>query len=133
MTDDSTLTDTDRKANEQYLDEFKVYLKKAEPFMMKMKKDFAGYHTKKSKVMQGYTGISNQLVDYENNNLQFYQDQDADNLVFALAEYPRLDDQLKQVVATQKNPFTDLYRWVKGESYDLHAFHAALDARKATA
>ena len=52
-------------------------------------------------------------------------------MIFALTEFPRLDDELKKAVTSLKNPFVDLYHWIKGEVYDLNAFAAALSGRKA--
>ena len=132
MTDDSELSDRDRDMYDSKLTEFAVYIKKADPFLKKMKGDLARYLTKKQVVMRGYAAMSNTLVDYENNSLAYYRDQDVNSLVFAFADYPRLDDQFKKSVESLKNPFTDLYHWIKGEIYDLQAFQVALNARKAS-
>ncbi len=76
MTDDSDVSEQDRNMFSSKLTEFAVYIKKAEPFMKKMKEDLAKYLTKKQVVMRGYGSMSNLLVDYENNALSFYKDQD---------------------------------------------------------
>ena len=38
---------------------------------------------------------------------------------------------LNQTVENQRNPYIDLYHWIKGEVYDLNAFSAALIELKA--
>ncbi len=47
MTDDSGLSDQDRDFLDTQLTEFNVYIKKADPFLKKMKEDFAQYLQKK--------------------------------------------------------------------------------------
>jgi len=47
MTDDSGLTDQDRDFLDVQLTEFSVYIKKADPFLRKMKEDMANYLSKK--------------------------------------------------------------------------------------
>ena len=42
-----------------------------------------------------------------------------------------LTESLKHTVDNLRNPFTDLYHWLKGEIYDLSAFTAALTELKA--
>ena len=36
---------------------------------------------------------------------------------------------MRHTIESLRNPFTDLYHWVKGEMYDLAAFTAALVER----
>lgn len=40
-------------------------------------------------------------------------------------------ESLKHTVDNLRNPFTDLYHWIKGEIYDMAAFTAALNELKA--
>ena len=47
MTDDSGLSDQDRDFLDTQLTEFSVYIKKADPFLKKMKEDLAQYLQKK--------------------------------------------------------------------------------------
>mmetsp|Transcript_47841 Transcript_47841/g.63258 ORF Transcript_47841/g.63258 Transcript_47841/m.63258 type:complete len:103 (+) Transcript_47841:802-1110(+) len=46
-------------------------------------------------------------------------------------EHGNLIESLRHTVDNLRNPFTDLYHWVKGEIYDLAAFQAALNELKA--
>ena len=131
MTDDSDVTETDMSEMDAKLSEFQVFIKKAIPHFKKMQATLAGFLGKKQQVMKSYAGMADQLVDYENNNLAFYRNQVPEDLIFALTEFPRLDDELKKAVTSLKNPFVDLYHWIKGEVYDLNAFAAALSGRKA--
>ena len=47
MTDDAQMTDQTRDMLETQLGEFMVYIKKAEPFLKKLKEDLANYLMKK--------------------------------------------------------------------------------------
>lgn len=54
-----------------------MYIKKAEPFLKKLKDDLALYLSKKQIVMQAYAGSAVVLENYEQNNLAFYSDNQA--------------------------------------------------------
>ena len=40
-----------------------------------------------------------------------------------------LKESMLHTIENLRNPFTDLYHWVKGEIYDMNAFMAALAVR----
>lgn len=77
MTDDSNVTDQEKDSIETKLAEFAVYIKKSEPFLKKLKDDLALYLSKKQIVMQAYAGSADLLEKYEQNNLAFYNDNQA--------------------------------------------------------
>ena len=72
MTDDSDITEDQKKKNETKLDEFGAYIKKAEPFLKKLKDELASSLSKKQLVMQAYAGSTTVLSNYEANNLAYY-------------------------------------------------------------
>ena len=131
MTDDSDLTDQQRDLLETYLSEFTNYIKKADPFLKKLKEDLANYLSKKQNVMQSYAGCANNLVEYEEKNLAYYIDQNMSKLVINNSDSGNLIEQMRHTIENLRNPFTDLYHWIKGEMYDLDAFKAALNERRA--
>lgn len=59
---------------ETQLAEFMVYIKKAEPFLKKLKEDLASYLSKKQNVMKSYGSASDVLSAYEESNLVYYTD-----------------------------------------------------------
>ena len=65
--------------------------------------------------MQGYAGASAILNDYEEANLSYYSNQDASGLVIKNDATANLNESLKHTIEGLRNPFTDLYHWVKGE------------------
>ena len=130
MTDDSDITEDQKSKNETKLDEFGAYIKKAEPFLKKLKDELASSLSKKQLVMQAYAGSTTVLSNYEANNLAYYSDNQADKLVFNNTEQHQYEANFRSAIESLRNPFTDLYHWCKGEIYDLSAFQQALSARK---
>ena len=129
MTDDASITENDRDLLETQLGEFVVYIKKAEPFLKKLKTDLATYLSKKQSVMHSYAGMANNLTEYEEKNLSFYIGNNASKLVINNCENGNVIENMRHTIENLRNPFTDLYHWIKGEIYDLTAFQAALNER----
>jgi len=104
------------------MNEFMVWIKKAEPFLKTMKNDLATYLSRKQLDMMSYVGTQNILAEYEENNLRFYTDHDVEKLVVRNIDGNQLLENMRLTVEKLRNPFTDLYHWIKGELYDLMAF-----------
>ena len=124
------MQDHERAALDTQLTEFTVYIKKAKPFLAKLKDDMAGYLTKKQMLIKAYAGAAQTLCAYEDTNLTYYGDQNANCFVLNHPENGNLFESLKHTSENLRNPFTDLYHWVKGEIYDLNAFNSALNECK---
>jgi len=120
------ITDGDRNMLNTQLQEFQVYIKKAAPFLKKMKDDMATYLTKKQMLIKSYAGIAAGFSTYEEGNLTFYVDNEPSGLVMNNMDQGNLIESLRHTVDNLRNPFTDLYHWIKGEIYDLSAFQNAL-------
>lgn len=131
MTDDAEMTEQDRDLLETQLAEFVVYLKKADPFLKKLKEDLATYLSKKQNVMQSYAGLANNLTEYEEKNLCFYTDNNSSKLVINNDNNGNIIENMRHTIENLRNPFTDLYHWVKGELYDMAAFGATIAERNA--
>lgn len=101
-------------------------MKKAAPFMKKIKDDLASYLNKKQMLIKAYAGTASELAAYEDNNLLYHVDTDVARLVVTSQEQGNLIESLKHTVENLRNPFTDLYHWTKGEIYDLSAFTVAM-------
>lgn len=126
-TDPEGITDQDRDQLDTQLAEFNVYIKKAAPFLKKMQADIAQYLTKKQMLIGAYNGAATVLTQYEETNLTYYVDQQPEKLVVNNLEGGHnLIESLKHTVENLRNPFTDLYHWLKGEIYDLNAMTVAL-------
>ena len=97
-----------------------------------MQADIAQYLTKKQMLISAYNGAATVLTQYEETNLTYYVDQQSEKLVVNNHEGGHnLIESLKHTVENLRNPFTDLYHWLKGEIYDLNAVQVALSECKA--
>ena len=130
MTDDEGISESDRNLMETQLNEFCVVAKKLDPFMKKLKDDIAKYLQTKQATMMAYAGSQNILAEYEENNLRYYTENASDQLVLRNMDGNQLLENMRYMVEKQRNPFTDLYHWIKGEMYDLSALNVALKERK---
>ena len=131
QTDDENMTNQDRDIIEIQMNEFMVFVKKAEPFLKKLKEELATFLSRKQLDMLSYAGTQNILAEYEETNLRYYTDNDIDKLVVRNTDANSLLESMRHTVEKLRNPFTDLYHWIKGELYDLAACSMALKERKA--
>lgn len=64
--------------------------------------------------------FSNLVAKYEELNLKAYVDNDEDKLVYLGTNGTQtLKEQMETVVDNMRNPFEDMYYWLKGEIYDI--------------
>lgn len=66
---------------------------------------------------------------YEELNLMQYQDLDAHQLIFHNPDAEELRQSLQVTGQSLRNPYIELYHWVKGEIYDIEAMRQAVNAR----
>lgn len=83
--------------------------------------------------MQSYAGMAKILGDYEDLNMVQYAELDVYQLVINHPNNTGLKESMLHTIENLRNPFTDLYHWVKGEIYDVGAFQFALSVRDAWA
>ena len=76
--------------------------------------------------MQSYAGMAKLLGDYEDLNTVQYAELDVNQLVLNNPNNADLKESMLHTIENIRNPFTDLYHWVKGELYDINAFLAAI-------
>ena len=77
MTDDESITDQERNQIEIQLQDFFVFVKKADPSLKKLKDEVASYLKTKQLNMSSYASTQNMLAEYEMNNLSYYTENDA--------------------------------------------------------
>lgn len=128
--DETSVEEQEKQQIEAQLTELNVFIKKIEPFLKQLKADLAGFLSKKQAVMQCYAGTAKILTDYEDLNLAQYTDLDAHKLVINSPESANLKESMLHTLENLRNPFTDLYHWVKGELYDLSAMKIVLVERQ---
>lgn len=99
------------------------------PFLNQLKNDLAKFLTAKQTTIQSYQGMTKMLDNYEELNLNHYVDMDSKKLLFNNPLNKNLKDNLVLVGEALRNPFTDLFHWVKGEVFDIVALQKACAAR----
>lgn len=69
------------------------------------------------------------LEKYEELNLSNYTNHDPNRLVIGDARNKDLSLKMEDLISQLKNPFDDLYFWIKKELYDLEAMQEAVLGR----
>jgi len=66
---------------------------------------------------------------YEELNMQHYSDMDSAQLIFQNPNNEELRNALLVTGQSLRNPYIELYHWVKGELYDIEAMRTSINAR----
>lgn len=96
---------------------------------MRIKADLSKYLMSKQRSIQAYGEMSKFTQRYEELNMTHYSDMDAHQLIFQSPENAELRDSLVVAGQSLRNPYIDLYHWVKGELYDIEAMRNAVKTR----
>jgi len=127
---DEKIDEISKETYEQNITEFQFFVKKVDPFLRQLRGDLTSFLSKKQQVMMNYAGMSKVLNEYEDLNLSHYTDMESHRLVLNNPSNSALKESMLHTIENLRNPFTDLYHWVKGEVYDLTAFNNAVEERK---
>lgn len=82
--------------------------------------------------MVAYKDYAAFVSRYEDLNLSHYTDMNSRELIFNNPDNKSLQDAMVTTSGALKNPYIDLYHWVKGELYDLEAVKEAIKVRAET-
>jgi hypothetical protein len=82
--------------------------------------------------MIAYKDYAAFISRYEDLNLSHYTEMNSRELIFGNPENKALQESMVSTSASLKNPYIDLYHWVKGELYDLDAVRDAVKVRNET-
>lgn len=77
-----------------------------------------------------YRSIVNNLVKYEDNNVEFYADSDQNKRTLTHPSLGDLKEKYNKCFKKWKNPYKDAYYWLKGELLDLKGINEALLGRE---
>jgi hypothetical protein len=73
--------------------------------------------------------LSGFIGRYEDLNLAHYTDMNTRDLIFNSPDNKQLQESMVACGAALRNPYIDLYHWVKGELYDLEAVRVSISVR----
>lgn len=100
------------------------------PLLLRIKQDLTKYLIVKQKEIIDYREVPSLFERYEELNANFYADNHWTELVFKNPK-THLLDLMHETTHKLRNPYIDVYHWVKGEIYDLNAMMDALVLREA--
>lgn len=110
--------------------EFTYFVKRIDPLFRQVKGSLARYLTSKQHCIVSYQEFAKMTNNYEDLNLSHYTDMKSTELIFNAPENQAIRDTMLQTASNLRNPYIDLYHWVKGELYDIQALLNAVNTRK---
>jgi sorting nexin-1/2 len=116
----------------QKITEYCFFAKGVEPLLRKIKSDLSRYLMSKQRSMVAYKDYAAFIGRYEDLNLSHYTEMNSRELIFNNPDNKALQDSMISASGALKNPYIDLYHWVKGELYDLEAVREAIKVRAET-
>jgi hypothetical protein len=108
------------------------FARNVEPLLRKIKSDLSAYLMSKHRTLGATKDYAAFITRYEDLNLTHYTDMNTRELVFNNPENKALQESMVTTGTALKNPYIDLYHWVKGELYDLEALKDAIRVRADT-
>lgn len=114
--------------------EFQHFARQVLPVLKGIQKDVAGYMNTKSQSIQDYKIFLQMLDKYEELNLANYVEGDESKMVFGntqSTETTTTKEQVSTLCESLKNPFFNIYHWVKGEIFDIEAVANAIGKKDA--
>jgi hypothetical protein len=106
--------------NNRKINDFIAFQKMVEPLLLRVKEDLTKYLIVKQKEIVDYRDIPSFFERYEELNANFYADNHWTELVFKNPK-THLLDLMHETTHKLRNPYIDVYHWVKGELYDLNS------------
>lgn len=117
---------TDRERLNNILVEFTFFAKKVLPQLKTMKKVVESSRSIKHQSIASYKVFVRLADKYEDLNLNTYFDGDVNEMVFNNPQNQEINEQMGHMVDNLKNPFDEMYHWMKGEIYDIQALAQAV-------
>lgn len=105
------------------------FIKAVEPLLVKIKTDLSKYLMSKQRSIQAYGEMAKFTQRYEELNANNYTDMDQSKLIFHNPSNEELKNALLITGTSLRNPYIELYHWVKGELYDIEAMRNSVNMR----
>lgn len=109
--------------------EFGFFSKKVVLQLKAFKKSLSNFRETKTQSIANSRVLCGLLDKYEDLNMNCYTENSPDKMVLNNPEYKQLKDSMEHMVDNQKNPFDEMYHWIKGEIYDIKAIQAAINQK----
>jgi len=131
-TDDEKYDLMQKEILAQKIVEYCFFAKGVEPLLRKIKADLSRYLMAKQRSMVAYKDYAAFVGRYEDLNLTHYTEMNTRELIINNPDNKALQESMISASGALKNPYIDLYHWIKGELYDLEAVRDAIKVRADT-
>lgn len=112
---------------DQQCQEFSHFHKQVIPVLKNLQKEVTQYMNATSQGIQDYKQFLSMLEKYEGLNFSNYVDNDESRLVFGNVEGGKeLKKEVSKLTENLKNPYFNIYHWVKGEIFDIESIMSAV-------
>lgn len=112
---------------DQQCHEFSHFHRQAMPVLKNLLKDVSNYMNATSQGIQDYKQFLNMLDKYEALNFTNYVDGNEEKMVFGNGDQGKdLKKEVSKLSDNLKNPYFNIYHWVKGEINDVDSIMAAV-------
>lgn len=128
-TDDAQYSVAEKEAFKTRITEFGFFVKKINPYLLSVKSQIAQFLTSKQATIVSYTELYKIIDRYEELNLNHYTENKSSQLIFNSPESKDVKECMQNTAGALRNPYIDLYHWVKGEMYDILALQACIRSR----
>lgn len=78
---------------------------------------------------KNYTNIINNLMKYEDQNIEYYADSDLNKRILTHPSSGDMKSKIDSTSTSWKNPYKDAYIWLKGEILDIKGVADAIAGR----
>ena len=136
--DDKNYDPQTKDKHDAQVKEFQSFALQVLPILRGIQKSVAQYMSTKSRQIADYKLFLSILNKYEENNLANYVEGDAEKMVFqndsekGKFEGETHSQQSQKLNDSLKNPYFNIYHWVKGEIFDILAVFNACDCKDKT-
>lgn len=116
---------------EQQCQEFSHFHKQVMPVLKGLLKGVSGYMNATSQGIQDYKQFLHMLDKYEGLNFSNYVDGEESRMVFGNGEAGQdLKTEVSKLSDNLKNPYFNVYHWVKGEIFDIDSIMGAVTCKE---
>ena len=78
---------------------------------------------------KNYKALVTNLMKYEDNNTEYYSDSDLTKRICTHPSAGDMKERMDQTASGWRNPYKDMYLWLKGELLDIKGISDAIQGR----
>jgi TRAP-type mannitol/chloroaromatic compound transport system substrate-binding protein len=110
--------------------DFQVFIKKVTSVMEIQKKQLKEMIKIREEQDKNYATIMGSIMRYEDQNVEYYSDSDLTKRILTHPSAGDLKERIDVTTRSWKNPYKDMYIWLKGELLDIKGISDAIIGRE---